>query len=337
MTAGAAELFSIDLHGDILLDVLARRRMGEHQVLMNHHLPGLQKAGVRVQVLPIYVFSEFLPESGLRQVMRTIDGLYEEVRETPDYFVLVHGRQDLDRALAENKIALVMAFEGVEPLDRDVELVRVFHRLGLRMIGLTWNRANAVAQGLAEDTGAGISVVGRELLGLMDELGMILDLSHASPSSFWSALEHFKGKVVASHSNAQQVCAHPRNLSDEQIKAIAARDGLIGLNFLPRFVGGKNLLEGLVRHAEYIRDLVGLGSLALGPDFMNYLPHVNESPKQRLVGPADPEAAPTFQLPDVTLFPALYETFLDNDWSDENTAAVFGGNALRFLRANLSN
>src|SRR5581483_8886974 len=123
MTDKLPKLFSVDLHGDILLDVLSRRRLGETQVFLNHHLPSLQKGGVRVQVLPIYVFSDYLPEGGLRQVMRTVDALYEEVRETPAHLILVQTRADLERAIEQDKLALIMAFEGAEPLDRDVELV----------------------------------------------------------------------------------------------------------------------------------------------------------------------------------------------------------------------
>src|SRR5690606_3332672 len=121
--------------------------------------------------------------------LRTVDALYEEVAESPQFFRLVTNAAELRRARDEGVIALILAVEGADPLDRDVGLARVFHRLGLRMIGLTWNRANQFAQGLAEDTGAGVTPTGRELLRVMEALGMILDVSHLSPSSFWSALD----------------------------------------------------------------------------------------------------------------------------------------------------
>jgi membrane dipeptidase len=246
----------------------------------------------------------------------------------------VHTRADLERALRENKIALILAFEGADPLGRNVELVRTFYRLGLRVVSLTWNRANLYAQGLVEDTQSGVTSLGKELLSLIDEVGIVLDLTHLSPSSLWSALSNFKGPVMASHSNVLGVCSHPRNLTDDQIRAIADRGGVIGLNLVPRFVGGDDLLEGVVRHAEYIRRLVGLQCLALGPDFINYLPAVKESPKQLLASGDQSEVKPELR-PDVTFLPALWQTFRRLDWSKEDTLAVFAKNALRFFRQTL--
>jgi membrane dipeptidase len=326
--------YSVDLHGDILLDVLERRRNGKRKVLESHHLPALRTGRVRVQVLPIYVWSEYLPESALRQAMLMVDALYEEVAESSAHFALVHTRADLERALQENKIGLILAFEGADPLGRNVELVRTFYRLGLCVVSLTWNRANLYAQGLAEDTQAGVTSLGNELLSLMDELGIVLDLTHLSPSSFWSALKNFKGPIMASHSNAIGICPHPRNLTDDQIRAVAERGGLIGLNLVPRFVGGDDLLEGVVRHAEYVRKLVGLQHLALGPDFINFLPAVKEPPQQ-LLASNDPSEMQSELQPDVTLLPALWQTFRRRDWSQEEALAVFAENALRFFRQTL--
>ncbi len=327
--------YSIDLHGDILLDVVERRRNGERKVLESHHLTPLRTGRVRVQVLPIYIWSEYLPEGALRQAMLMVDALYQEVAESSAHFALVHTRANLEQALREEKIALILAFEGADPLSRNVELVRTFYRLGLRMVSLTWNRANLYAQGLAEDTQSGLTSLGKELLSLMDEVGVVLDLTHLSPSSFSSALKNFKGSVMASHSNALAVCPHTRNLTDDQIRAVAERGGLIGLNLVPRFVGGDDLMEGIVRHAEYIRNLVGLRHMALGPDFIDYLPAVKESPQQLLASQDSPEEQPEMRRPNVTLLPALWQTFRRRGWSHEETLAVFAENALRFFRKTL--
>ena len=334
MTTISEPWYSVDLHGDILLDVLERRRNGERKVLESHHLPALRTGRVRVQVLAIYVWSEYLPEGALRQAMLMVDVLYQEVAESSKHFALVHTRADLDRALREEKIALILGFEGADPLGRNVELVRTFNRLGLRVLSLTWNRANLYAQGLAEDTQSGLTSLGVELLSLMDEVGIVLDLTHLSPSSFWSALKSFKGPLMASHSNAIAVCSHPRNLTDDQIRTVAERGGLIGLNLVPRFVGGDDLLEGVVRHADYIRNLVGLQCLALGPDFINYLPAVKEPPQQLLASNDQSEAQHELR-PDVTVLPALWQTFRRRDWSQEETLSVFAENALRFFRQTL--
>jgi membrane dipeptidase len=258
-----------------------------------------------------------------------VEALYQELDESVEHFQLVQYRADLDQALVAGKIALILSFEGADPLDRDVSLARLFHRLGLRLIGLTWNRANPFAQGPAEDTGAGLSTVGRELLQVMDRLGMVLDVSHLSESSFWSALEHFKGPVFASHSNARAVTDHPRNLWDDQLKALADRGGLIGLNFYPSFVDSRDLLGSLAQHAQHIREVTGLEHVALGPDFIDYLQGIREPLKQRLRPPGQPEGPAV--LPDVSILPAFRQKLLDTGWSEADAQALFGDNALWFL------
>ena len=164
-------------------------------------------------------------------------------------------------------------------------------------------------------------------------MGLILYLSHSSEASFWSALEHYEGPIVASHSNSIELCKHPRNLTDEKIKAVGEQGRLIGLDMIPRFVGDEDLLRGVVRHAARVRDVAGVSRLALGPDFVNYLPGLDIPSTERLVDQGDQGAQADVQMPDATLLPQLHQTFLDNGWSEEDTAAVFGGNALRYLEA----
>jgi membrane dipeptidase len=203
------------------------------------------------------------------------------------------------------------------------------------MLGLTWNRSNQFAQGLAEDTGAGISVMGRDLLDLMEHLNIALDVSHMSPASFWSALERFRGPVLASHTNAWGATQHPRNLSDDQLKAIAERGGVVGLCFIPPLAGG-DLVTGLVRHADHIRKVIGLRHIALAADFANFLPDLGEPARRSPLDAFDagPDDEPKdIREPDVTMLPDLHRNFLAGGWSPDDTAAVFGGNALRFLRS----
>lgn len=317
----------VDLHGDILYDVVRRRVMaGERKTLVLHHLPGLRQANVKIQVMPIYCSGLYLPESSLRQTVLSANAFLEEVDESADQLVVIKTKHDLAATLESDKIGVMLAMEGAEGLGRDIGLVRLFFELGLRMLGLTWNRANALAEGSGEDTGAGLSLLGRELVRSLAAYPVILDVSHLSEASFWSALEYCQGPVLASHSNSAAICAHHRNLTDNQLKALAERGGIVGLNFYPEFVSGDNtgLLPGLIRHLDHMINLIGLEHVALGPDFIDYL-QAGPQPLQ-----LDHEEEAGF-LPGVSSLLDFYPALLAHGFSREETELIMGGNALRFL------
>ena len=132
----------VDLHGDILYDVTQRRVFkGERHTLETYHLKPLRQGGVKIQVLPIYFDSINLPEAALRQTLLIVNALLEELDETGDHFAVIKTRADLAAVMRGEKIGVLLAMEGAEGLGRDVGLIRLFFELGLRMIGLTWNRA----------------------------------------------------------------------------------------------------------------------------------------------------------------------------------------------------
>ena len=318
----------VDLHGDILYDAARRRVMaGEHKTLAQHHLPGLRQANVRVQVLPIYCSGLYLPESSLRQTVLTANAFLQEVDETADQLLVIKTKNDLEAAWQSDKIGVILAMEGAEGLGRDIGLVRLFFELGLRMLGLTWNRANALAEGSGEDTGAGLSMLGRELVSSLAEYPVILDVSHLSEASFWSALEYCQGPVLASHSNSAAICPHPRNLTDSQLKALVERGGIVGLNFYPEFVAADSagLLPGLIRHLDHIINIIGLEHVALGPDFIDYL---QAGPQPLQLAHEEKEAG---ELPGIAILPDFYQALLAHGFSEEETGLIMGGNALRFL------
>lgn len=322
----------VDLHGDILFDVTPRRVLkGEHHTLERYHLEPLRQGGVKIQVLPIYFDSINLPEAALRQTLLIVNALLEELDEAGDHFALIKTKSDLAAVMSSDKIGVVLAMEGGEGLGRDVGLIRLFYELGLRMLGLTWNRANALAEGSGENTGAGLTMLGRQLVASLAGYPVILDVSHLNEAGFWSALEHNQGPVLASHSNSAAICPHHRNLTDAQIKALAGRGGLIGLNFYPEFVtpGGVDFTAGLLKHVDHIANLAGLEHIALGPDFTNYLPNMQLSAQEMATLNINPNVIST--LPEVTMLPDFYQALLAHGYSVNEAALIMGGNAQRFL------
>lgn len=163
----------------------------------------------------------------------------------------------------------MLSLEGVDGLEGNLFYAELLFELGVRFLGITWNYANWAADGVLESRNGGFTEKGRQLIEWCNTSGMLLDVSHLSPAGFWELAERSTRPFIASHSNAAAVCGHPRNLSDEQIKAVIAMDGRIGLTFVPWFVrnGGGAKAEDLLKHIEHVCSLGGSRQLMFGSDF----------------------------------------------------------------------
>jgi membrane dipeptidase len=322
----------VDLHSDLLLDLAERRVAGERDVFRRQHLPALQAAGVRVQVLAIYCSTQHLPDLALRHALRLIDTAHREADESDGALRIVTSHAELDATLADGAIAGVLSLEGAEPLGRDPALVRVFARLGIRAIGLTWNRANDFADGTTEDRGAGITPAGRRLLAEMAEAGVVLDLSHLTVRAAHDAIEHAPGPLFASHSNAAAVYASPRNLPDDVIRGIGERDGVCGLNLVPVFLGPGAVGAQAALHRRHIAEIGGAAVPAMGADFVAFLPPGAAEPVH-LRPPEGPDATlrDVAEPPRETAYADIHQAVAADAGADA-ADALMAGNALAFLR-----
>ncbi|MFQ5896897.1 MAG: dipeptidase [Candidatus Methylomirabilia bacterium] len=194
---------------------------------------------------------------------------YERLRRRSSELVHVTRVDDIYRAEKEGKLGVIFHFQNTQPFERNPDLVEVFYRLGVRMVQLTYNLKNWVGDGCDEATDAGLSEFGRRVIREMDRVGMVVDLSHTGYRTTMEAMELSEGPVVFSHSNAKAVHDSRRNLRDDQIRAVAEKGGVIGLNGFPAFVSKRRwpTLDDLLRHADYIASLVGTDHLSLGLDF----------------------------------------------------------------------
>jgi membrane dipeptidase len=322
----------VDLHSDLLLDLADRRVAGERGVFRQHHLPALRTAGVRVQVLAIYCSTQHLPDLALRHALRLIDVAYREADESDGALRIVTSRAELDAALADGAIAGILALEGAEPLGRDPELVKVFARLGIRSIGLTWNRANDFADGATEDRGAGITPAGRRLLVEIAEAGVALDLSHLTERAAHDALEHAPGPVYASHSNAAAVYDSLRNLPDGVIRGIGERHGVCGLNLIPVFLGPGAVGRQAAAHRSHLAATGGATVPAMGADFVAFLAEGPAEPAHlRPPEGPDPTLRDVAEAPRETAYAEIRKVVTDDAGAD-SADALMAGNALAFLR-----
>jgi len=176
---------------------------------------------------------------------------------------------EIHAAKAAGDTAVVLHFQGSEPLRAGAELVGAFARLGVRVIQPTYNYRGVAGDGCCEPENAGLSQFGKALIGAMNQHRVAVDIAHAGVRTSLDAIACGTRPVIASHANARAVCEHPRNLPDEVIKAVAASGGVIGLCAFPSFVssGPAPALDQLIDHAVHIAGLVGAGHVGLGLDF----------------------------------------------------------------------
>lgn len=329
-----------DAHVDLLMEVAHReRRLGEEDVFASTWLPLLERGGVGLQVCPIYVDVSVQPEGALREALSMVASFHRALRENGDRVVQVSGAADLDAVERGERIGLVLALEGVECFGVETWPADVFHVLGVRMAGLTWNRRNAFADGAAEERGS-LSRLGRELVDRLVSLGVILDLAHASRGVFAELLERAGGApVLCSHGGCRGVYDTPRNLDDDQLRALADADGLFGLMLHPIAIGPeRRTVDGVIDHLDHAVSVMGVDRVCLGGDFTRRLWEAMPVPPQPKDGLAPPGLEPGLGIEGLVGsedYPRLVEALERRGWAAEEVTAVTSGNLLRFLRAAL--
>jgi membrane dipeptidase len=230
----------------------------------------LRRSGVGVAVFAIFTEKHDKSLSPLQRTLRMIDLAHSIASENADWLELAADTAGIETALKREKTALVLAIENGIAIGSDLGLLRNFHRLGVRLMTVTWSHRNQLGDGVFKwSSRRGLTEFGRDTIREMERLGMMIDVSHMNERTFWQAIEAAKGPVVATHSNALSVCKSLRNLNDEQIKAISKRGGFIGLNFCPAFLNdsGEASISDLVKHASHIAGVGGIDVLAIGSDF----------------------------------------------------------------------
>lgn len=329
-----------DTHNDLLMAVSARPPGMWASFFRERWLPQLVEGGVNVQVLPVFIESRFRPEGALRQTLRMIECAHVLAEGNPEAVRICHDGQQIDEALALGKIALIVAMESMPGIDASVELIPTMHRLGVRVASVAhWGRT-ALADGSGEDaTGSRLTSHGVEALQEMERLGMIFDISHLSVSGVEHVLEITSRPVMATHSSARALRDHHRNLTDDQLRAVAATGGVVGVNFLAAFLtedARSATIDHLMDHIEHVAGVAGIDHVGLGPDFIR---EVNED----LTLPCcegfsysgiDANAAiPGLDGP--RGLPLVTEGLLKRGFAEEETIKILGGNVMRLFRAEL--
>lgn len=263
----------IDIHGDIWTDVTVKRSLGEKDIIKRYHLDRFKKGGMVGGTFVVWIDPPH-DERPKERFEESIKHMSAEIWENQDILKIIYNTEDFYKAVEEEKLAVLLGIEGLPFLGEDVEGLYTLYQMGFRQISLTWNEQNAFATGARGDINRGLTKLGKDAVKIIEDLGIILDVSHANDKTFWDIYDVATKPIIASHSNARALCDVPRNITDDQIKAIGQSKGLVGINAFNEFIHvdrDKRDVDYLINHIEHIVELIGIDHVAFGFDFFEYL------------------------------------------------------------------
>ncbi len=325
----------VDCHNDWLLLMARERSLGRTDSLVRRFAPQFRSAGIDVQVSPIYIDPEFVPEGALRRTLLMIRHLKEEVDAAGEVAAVCETGVEVDAAVADDRLALIIALEGSHAIGTDIELFDTFFRLGVRMASFTHMGNTLLAGGSRDgDPGDGLSRLGIEALRIFERLGIVMDVSHLSVRSTEDVLEHATRPLVASHSSPKTMRDHHRNLTSEHVKGIAALGGVIGIPAgIPAFIDpDQPTIDRVVDHVEHVAEHVGIDHVGIGADFLRgYVDEVYASYPEVTVDGEDLRAH-IDGLDSPAGMPALVAKLEERGIQGDDLRKVLGENFLRVFR-----
>lgn len=316
-----------DSHSDILTDVAIKRMDGKKNVIQNYHLKKLQAGNVKGTILAIWIDPPFA-NNPTQRMLDILGTTCDEIYEMKEYAVIAYNAQNVEEIQKSGKLAIILGMEGLSGLKGNVSLLSLLYRLGIRHAMLTWNEENEFATGVAApNTDRGVTALGVKALNRMEELGILIDASHGNEKTFWDIYQHTSKPFIASHSNVYSLCPAIRNLKDTQIKAIAKRQGVIGINAWPEFIDEQHpTAEKLIDHIDYIVNLVGVDYVNFGFDFCNYL-----TPES--LSFSECASTATLDLEDASKIPNLLTSLQKRGYKKEDIEKIAYKNIMRVMQA----
>lgn len=323
----------VDLHFDLLMDLYEKR--GRKNVVATDFLSEFEAGNIGVVGAAIYIEDRYLPEMALRIALDQIAQLHAEVDKS-DRFAICKNHSEILQAGGAGKIALLITMEGAEPLGTDLNLLRIFSELGLRSLGLTHARRNAAGSGgvfaASGSPREGLTSFGRELVQACEALGIMVDLAHINPAGFDEIIACTTKPPIVSHTNVRRYHDIERNISDDQVRMIGRRGGVIGINAVlvsPR--QEETTLDRYVDHIEHVIGLIGIDGVGIGFDFFEFL--YRQWPEEEKQALATKLIQPHF-IPDLTNHshaPNLTRKLIERGFHDEQIEKILFGNWMRIF------
>ena len=275
------DAFVFDLHNDLLTKLThfphdIGKRNGTatfwNPLRLDLDLPRIRQGGLNA--LGCMLFSGFRFDAGRRRFWRQLDCARALARDHADALVLARTMDEVTAARAAGRVAFVLGVEGSYAIDDDVEAgVARLADAGVRFIGPLWERDSAAGGSCRSRADRGLTEVGRRLVGACNARRILIDVAHAGKRTFWDLCGASTSPVFSSHSGAEAIHAHARNLDDEQLRAIGQAGGVVGVIFVASYLGGPfSTLERLADHIEHVAEVAGEDAVALGSDFDGFVP-----------------------------------------------------------------
>jgi membrane dipeptidase len=299
----------------------------------NHtDIPRLKQGGVGAVFFSVYVAATYVEVNhSANRTLQMIDSVQHDIIDRyPETFQQALTAADIEKAHRNHKIAALMGMEGGHGIEDSPRLLRDYYRLGVRYMTLTHWNTNSWADSSGDINNPkvqhhnGLTPLGKDIVHEMNRLGMMVDISHVADKTFYDALETSQAPIIASHSACRAVTDAPRNMTDDMLKKLAEKGGVIQININCGFVSQKSKdapesapvrakLEDVVAHIDHARQVAGIDAIGIGTDFDGI------------------ECTPE-QLDDVSKFPNLTRALLEKGYSVADIKKIYGGNTLRLMR-----
>ena len=325
----------VDMHFDLPLGLFDRRT--QQGLIRDEFVPELRAGGVSLIGAALFVEDKYLPEMGLRVALDQVARLYDEVALASHDVMICRDYASIEQAQRADKIGVIITMEGVEPLGTDLHLLRAFYELGVRSVGLTHARRNAAGDGgvfaPAGSPPAGLSSFGKTVVRECQRLGILLDLAHLNAAGVDDVLALTDGPLIISHSNPRYFHDIERNSSDAQIRAVAARGGVIGINaVLLTADPTKATLDHFVDQVAYVADLAGIEAVGIGFDFIEFIFRHWTPEQQAALSASMIEAYPVPGLTNHSHARNVAHQLIARGFRNDEIEKVLYGNWLRVLK-----
>lgn len=316
-----------DMHCDTFYEIYKARKRNEPIELKDNNLnisiQKMKKGDYLIQNFAMFTHIKKTKDP-ITYIQEMIDLFYQEIEKNKDDIEIAYSYQDIINHYKNHKMSALLTLEEGDVVNHDLSYLRNYYRLGVRMITLTWNYKNSLGYPNVNDhcdgygvydNEHGLTEFGIQYIQECERLGIIIDVSHLSDAGFYDVLKYTKAPFVASHSNVRNICNHGRNMTDDMIIQLASRGGVIGINYAASFLDQEtkqSKVSNMVKHIQYIKNLVGIDYVGLGSDF--------DGISQNL------------EMRDCSYLPLLEQELYKKRFSKEEVEKIFYKNVLRLYQ-----